>query len=98
MQPGMSLDFFEEWLPRRETMLLAIAIWVAGFALAGVTARRMHATTRTGEMSEAPTSAIVTPTEAPANAAESEGAVFMPEDVVIGQRTPRIGATQIQKP
>jgi hypothetical protein len=39
-----------------------------------------------------------TPTKAAADTSEPEGAVFMPVEVILGFRTPRIGATLIQKP
>ncbi len=88
---------FEEWLPRRAALLTALGIWAAGFALSGATAWRMqHPTAGTDEMNEARTSAVAMPNEAPADIAESEQAVFVPEDVVtmpqdmvVGRKRPR---------
>jgi hypothetical protein len=96
---------FEEWLPRRAALLTALGIWVAGFALAGATAWRMqHPTAGTDEM-EVRTSAVAMPNEAPTDIAESEEAVLpedavtMPQDVVVGRRTPpRTGVTLMQRP
>jgi len=98
---------FEEWLPRRAALLTALGVWAAGFALAGASAWRMqHPAGRTYEMSEAPSSVAATsaascdnpPSGTPADTTESEGAVFMPEDGLVGRATPRTGATQLQKP
>jgi hypothetical protein len=90
---------FEEWLPRRTALLTALAIWVIGLALAGASAWRMqHPAVRAYETNEAPTPAVATPDEAPAETTESEGAVLLPEDLVVGRRTPTTGVTQLQKP
>jgi hypothetical protein len=95
---------FEEWLPRRAALLTAAGIWAAGFALAGASALRMQHTTvaTTDGMNEAPTSPASTfryeqPTDTPADTAESESAVFMGGDVVVGRRPPRRGVAQMQK-
>jgi hypothetical protein len=92
MDPRIQLDLFETWLPRRPALLAALGIWVAGFATAGATAWRMHhQTVADGEVA-------VTPTEAVGDTADVERAVFMPEDVVVGVKTPRMGVTLTQKP
>jgi hypothetical protein len=95
----------EEWLPQRAALLTAIGMWAGGFALAGASAWRIqHPTAGTNAMNEN-TSAVATQgncdnasTDAPADTAESEGAVFMPGDMVVGRRTPRTGVTAMQKP
>ncbi len=92
---------FEEWLPRRAALLTALGIWVAGFALAGATAWRMqHPTAGTDEMNKTRTSAVAMPNETPVDVAESEKAVFVPEDVVtmpqgmvVGRSRPRTHVT-----
>lgn len=98
MHPGIQLDVFEQWLPRRAAMQAGLWIWVAGFAVAGATAWRMHHQTAGMAATNGIAAEIAaTPTEAAADTAEPEGTVFMPVDVVVGLRTPRIGATLIQK-
>ncbi len=91
MHPAKQLDFFEQWLPRRTAVQAAIWIWVAGFAAAGASAVRMHhQTAGTHETIGVATDVEATPTEAAAEVAGTEGAVFMPLDVVVGLRTPKI--------
>ncbi len=41
MHPGIQLDVFEHWLPRRAALQAGLWIWVAGFAVAGATAWRL---------------------------------------------------------
>jgi hypothetical protein len=98
---------FEGWLPRRAAPLTAIGLWVAGFALGGASAWRMqHPITVTDERRETPTSFAApapgmscdnAPTDTPADTAESEDAVLIPEDVIVGRKTPIIGITQMQR-
>jgi len=38
------------------------------------------------------------PSKTPADNAESQGAVFMPADLVVGRKTPTTGTTQMQEP
>jgi hypothetical protein len=95
----------DEWLPQRAALLTALGMWAGGFALAGASAWRMqHSIADTAAMNET-TSAATTlgncdtaSTDAPADIAESEGAVFMPSDVLVGRRTPMTGATLMQEP
>jgi hypothetical protein len=86
MYRRMPLDLFEQWLPARPVLLVALGIWLAAFALAGATASRMHhKTVGTGE-----TNGSAVPVTDPA--------ILMPEDAIVGVRTPRLGVTQSQKP
>jgi hypothetical protein len=92
MYRRMPLDLFEQWLPTRPVLLLALGIWSAGFALAGATAWRMHHKTTMGT-EETNGSALPV-----SDSADFKGAVLMPEDAIVGVRTPRLGVTQSQKP
>jgi hypothetical protein len=95
----MPIDLFEQWLPPRPTLRAALGIWLAAFALAGATAWRMHhVTVGTEETIGSAVPIAVTPTEAVTDAADPNGAVFMPEDSIVGLRTPRVGVTASQKP
>jgi hypothetical protein len=97
----------EEWLSRGAVLLTAVGVWAAGFALAGASAWRMqHPTGRTHERSETPSSAAATSSASGDNATRDttadtteseEGAVFMPEDGLVGRVTPRTGATQLHQ-
>jgi hypothetical protein len=99
MHPGIQLDAFEQWLPRRAALQAGLWIWVAGFAVAGATAWRMHhQTAGTAQTNGIAADIAATPIDVAADTAEPEGAVFMPVDVVVGLRRPRIGATLSQKP
>jgi hypothetical protein len=91
MYRRMPLDLFEQWLPARPVLLAALGIWLAAFALAGATAWRMHHETVGTEE----TSGSAVPVADPA---DFNGAVLMPEDAIVGVRTPRLGVTQSQKP
>jgi hypothetical protein len=97
---------FDEWFPRRAVLLTASGMWAAGFALGGASAVRMQQTIAgTDGTNEAPTSPESTPvssrdqgeTDAPGDTAESEAAVYMAGDVIVGGKSPRAGATQMQK-
>jgi hypothetical protein len=87
MYRRMPFDLFEQWLPARPVLLLALGIWLAAFALAGATAWRMHHKTVGTEET-----VLVT------DPADFKEAVLMPEDAIVGVRTPRLGVTQSQKP
>ncbi len=98
MYPGIQPDFFEKWLPRRATLRVVIGIWAAGFAVAGATAWRMDrqiagTDERNVTVPEAPSAT----TEPVSDIAGSERAISMPLDLVVGHRTPRIGAAPSQK-
>jgi len=98
MYPRMQLDAFEQWLPRRAALQIALGIWAAGFVVAGATAWRMHHQTRGAYDTAATASDVVgTPTEAASDGAESDR-VLMPIDVIVGLRTPKIGMALRQKP
>ena len=97
MYPGIQPDFFEKWLPRRATLQVVIGIWVAGFAVAGATVWRMdHPTARTDE-TRVISPEVAAATEAVSDMAESESALFMPVDVIVGHRAPRMGVALRQK-
>jgi hypothetical protein len=99
MHPGIQLDVFEQWLPRRAALQAGLWIWVVAFAVAGATAWRMHHPTAGTVATDGIAADIAaTATEAVADTAEPEGTIFMPVDRVVGLRTPRIGATLVQKP
>jgi hypothetical protein len=97
MYPGIQPDFFEKWLPRRATLQVVIGIWVAAFAVASASVWRMdRQTARTDEMRVTPPEAAA-PTETVSDMAKSERPVVMPEDLIVGHRTPRIGVALSQK-
>src|SRR5579862_9796811 len=93
---------FEEWLRRRADLVTALGLWAAGFVVAGASLWRMqHPNSDTYEMRAMSTSiAEASPDmcldNASTDTAESEGAVFVPEDVIVARKTPVIGATQMQ--
>jgi hypothetical protein len=108
MYPGIQADFFEKWLPRRATLQVVIGIWVAGFAVAGATVWRMdprtagssdrrHQTARTDETRVISPEVAAAPTEAVSDMAGSESPLFMPVDVIVGHRAPRMGVALRQK-
>jgi hypothetical protein len=98
MYSGIQPDFFEKWLPRRATLQVVIGIWVAGFTVAGATVWRMdHPTARTDETRVISPAVAAAPTEAVSDMAGSESPLFMPVDMIVGHRTPRIGVTLRQK-
>jgi hypothetical protein len=86
---------FEEWLPRPAALWLALGLWVAGLAVAGAATWRMH------RVGPAPTVTSTTTvgetTVAPADGAASGAVIVIPEDVVVGRRTPP-GVTLKQRP
>jgi hypothetical protein len=106
MRPAKHFGF-EEWLRRRAALLTTVGLWTAGFALAGASAWRMqHSITGSDEMRETPTlTAAATPgmscdnasTDTLADTVDLEGALFIPEDLVVGRKTPLIGITQMQR-
>jgi hypothetical protein len=86
MQPSIYLEF-EAWIPRRGGVLVALGIWVAGFVMAaGIAVRMHHESVRT----RAPTtsSLVAAPIGAPDATTGSQDTVFMPDDVVVGRRSP----------
>src|SRR5579859_18767 len=98
MYPGMQPDFFEKWLPRRATLQVVIGIWVAGFAVASATVWRMdNQTARTDETRVIAPEIAAAPTEAVSDMAGWERPLVMPVDLIVGHRTPRIGAALRQK-
>jgi|HubBroStandDraft_6_1064221.scaffolds.fasta_scaffold656282_1 hypothetical protein len=99
MYPGMQLDLFEQWLPRRAVLQVALWIWATGFVVAGATAWRMHHPTMGTEQTTRIAADVEgTPTEGPADGAESERVVLMPIAVIVGLRTPKVGVALRQKP
>jgi hypothetical protein len=98
---------FEEWLPRRAALLTGVGLWTAGFALAGASAWRMQPPIASAdEMRETSTATAAAtpgltcdnaPTDTPVDTAESEGALLIPEDLIVGRNTPLIGITQMQR-
>jgi hypothetical protein len=75
---------FEEWLPRPAALKLGLALWIAGFAVAGAAALHKHRAAPLPETFSSQTS-------------EASGVLVLPEDVVIGHRSSE-GATLKQKP
>jgi hypothetical protein len=95
MYPGIQPDFF---VPRRATLRAVIGIWVAGLAVAGATVWRMdHQTARTRETRVTVPEVAAAPTEALPDMSGSEIPLYMPVDLIVGHRTPRIGVTLRQK-
>ena len=98
MHHQINLDLFEKWLPRRAALQIALGIWVAGFVVAGANAWRMRQPTAgMYETGGTGVDVVGTPTEAASDSTESEG-VLMPIEVIVGRRTPKIGAALRQKP
>jgi hypothetical protein len=98
MYSGKQPDFVEKWLSRRATLQVVIGIWMAGFAVAGATVWRMdHPTARTDETRVISPEIAAAPTEAVSDMAGSETPIFMPVDVIVAHRTPRIGVALRQK-
>ena len=82
---------------RRTGLLVALGIWMAGFALTAAVAWRMDHPGRGMPTTETINSSTeATPPEDTDTA--DPGAAFMPEDTVIGHRAPRTSATLMQKP
>jgi len=75
MSTGTAYLGFEEWLPRRNANLLALGLWVAGFAMAGAVAARMHHPTTNAADFRSMSFAVE---------ATEPGALVMPEDVLVG--------------
>ena len=88
------------WFPQHPAVVTALGLWTAGFALAGASAWRMHhAAVATPDRNEPPSWAVAAQSGAPAeDTAEPEGTLFMPADVIVGRRTPRVGVVLMQKP
>jgi hypothetical protein len=85
---------FEDWLPRPAALGLALGLWITGFAVAGAVVWRLH------DAASGPTFTAMSPemTRPPANATASGAVIVIPEDLVVGHRTPRTGVTMRQKP
>ncbi len=98
MYPEIQPDLFEKWLPRRDTLKVALGIWLAGLVVAGATAWRMHHRTAGAEDTRDNAAEVASTTEVATATAESATTVFMPIDVVRGLRTPRVGVALSQKP
>jgi hypothetical protein len=88
---------FEDWLPRPSALKLALVLWMAGLALAVGVGARMHSTAHEPASAFTSSSGI----ERYGVAVDSTGSasvVVLPEDVVVGHRTPSVGVTLKQKP
>ena len=94
MHPATHLGL-GEWAPSRAAMVTALGLWTAGFALAGASAWRMHRAVVANWDNSASSSAA--PSEAPTEAVEQDGVVYMPEDVIVAG-TPARGVTMAQNP
>jgi hypothetical protein len=84
---------FENWLPRPAALRLAFALWIAGFLVAAAATWRMHRPAPAPIVARTDTTTVVT--QAPES---SESVEVIPEDVLIGHRTPSTGATLRQEP
>jgi hypothetical protein len=100
-----SATHIHEWWPRRAALMTAAGMWAAGFALFGASEWRIqHDAGRTSTSDatfsstapESDTSSDSESADTPADTAETEGAVFMPGDVVVGSATDRRGMTELQ--
>src|SRR5947209_456705 len=67
----------------RGSMVAALGLWAAGFALAGASGLRMHHAAAASYDGDDPRSWAAASTEASADIAEPEGAVYMPPDVIV---------------
>jgi hypothetical protein len=97
MNTGAQIGF-EDWLPPRAVLRVAVGLWVAGLALAGAAALRMNHDGAGRERSEAPTSSPAISPGAAAAATESDGVLLMPADTVVAHEAPATGVTLKQKP
>ena len=95
MYSGIQPDLFEQWLPRRAALQVALGIWVAGFAVAGASAWIMHHHAVGTDETKGTAAEIETP---PIEIPEPERAVNIPIDVIVGIRTPKSGVAMGQKP
>ena len=97
----------ERWLSRREMFVTGFAAWAGGFALAAFAvshaqwpATATHATDETsadnalGDNVSTDTSS----SKGSAEAIDSTGAVFLPEDAIVASHAPRAGAAQVRRP
>ena len=75
---------FEDWVPRPAALKLGLALWIAGFVVAGAAALHGHR-------------AVPPPHTYSPETSEAPGVLVLPEDVVIGHRSSE-GATLKQKP
>jgi hypothetical protein len=91
---------------RRAQIVAALGLWVAGAALGATVAWRMahpprhHAAdgmTQTSEQTE-PVSTMDWSIDGTGDAVEIDGALVMPEDVIVSHRPVRAGVAVMQKP
>ncbi|HEX4445961.1 MAG TPA: hypothetical protein VH044_04470 [Polyangiaceae bacterium] len=89
---------FDEWMPRRAGLLLALGIWMAGFALTGAVAWRMHHQDVVGAADGRATSAQQAVQADPDDDKAEPGTSFMPEDTVVAHRSQHGDSTMMQGP
>jgi hypothetical protein len=95
---------FEECLSRPAALLVALGLWVAGLAMVGAVALRMHHGGTAPETSEIFTTSETSAEGAPmvldtsSEPTESAGVLVMPQDTVLAHEVPTAGVTLKQKP
>jgi hypothetical protein len=88
---------FEDWLPRPSALRLAVALWIAGLALAVAVGARVQRTAP-GPASTFTSSMGTEAHGVPVDSAAPASVVVLPEDVVVGHRKASPGVTLRQKP
>jgi hypothetical protein len=91
---------FEECLSRPAALLVALGLWVAGLAMVGAVALRMHhgsmAPQRNGMSTPSEMSAEGAPTRD--TSSDPTEVLIMPQDTVLAHQAPTAGVTLQQKP
>jgi hypothetical protein len=94
----------EECLSRPAALLVALGLWVAGLAMVGAVALRMHHGSTALETSEMSTTSETSVEGAPtaldtsSDPTASAGVLVMPQDTVLAHPVPTAGVTLKQKP
>jgi hypothetical protein len=95
---------FGECLSRPASLLVALGLWVAGLAMVGAVALRMHHGTTALAMDEMSTTSEISAEGAPtvsdtsSDPTESAGVMVMPQDSVLAHEAPAAGVTMKQNP
>ena len=85
-------------LPHRAAVMMAIAFWTAGLALAMASAWNVTRVHRANDLISGWTSTENASGDAPPITDEQSAIVEMPTDVIVAHTTPSSGATNLQKP
>jgi hypothetical protein len=92
-------------LPQRAAVMMAIAFWTAGLALAVASGWNVNRVHRAHQPIAGWTSTVLTstptdnpPADTPPVTDEQPGILEMPTDVIVAHTTPPSGVTNLQKP